>query len=87
MRLKWTAAALGVGIALTVIPFFIPSAWTTLEFFHWPLLFVDRHFNSWVPLNPGKRVMTLLLVNVSIWTLLTSLLLFSYRVIGRKGTS
>ena len=61
---------MGSGIALTLVPFFLPVSWHQIpEIFHWPMLLVDRPQVSWLPLNAGKRVITLLLINVAGWAL------------------
>ena len=83
--LKRTAVAFAVGLVVTAVPFVVSST-KLAEFFQWPALLVDRHLNNWVPLNPGKRVITLLVINVGAWALLLVLLLSSYRAVRRKRT-
>jgi hypothetical protein len=58
------------GIALTLVSFFLPISWQkTAEFFHWPMLLVDRPDTNWLPLNAGNRVITKFLINVVGWAL------------------
>ena len=84
---KEITIALAVGVALTSTPFILPLSMKTWPLFHWPLLLVDRHFNDWIPLNAGKRVITLFLTNVVVWALLSILLLAAVKKIARKGIS
>ena len=76
--------AIVLGVILTATPFFGLSDARAMEFFHWPLLLVDRHFNSLVPLNAGKRVITLFMVNVCVWAFVLGLTLFPLVAMRRK---
>ena len=67
--------AVGAGIALTLGPFVLPiSRHSIPSFLHWPMLLVDRPNANWLPLNAGKRLIALFLINVSGWVL--SLVIF-----------
>jgi len=60
----------GSGIALTLTPFCLPTASRDIvDFFHWPLLLIDRHYANWLPLNAGRRVISLFVVNVVGWAM------------------
>jgi len=83
--LKLIAVAVVVGFVLTAAPFVVPLPMKALSFVHWPLLFADRQFNSLIPLNAGKRMITLFRTNVAVLALLSILLFGSYRKAGRKG--
>jgi hypothetical protein len=51
---------------LTVIPFFLPYPSVGLwKLLNWPMLLVDRPHTGWLPLNAGRRVISLFLINVS----------------------
>jgi len=62
--------AVAVGLVLTLAPLILPSS---TEFLHWPLLLVDRHLNSLVPLNAGKRLIFLFLINTVVWAVCADL--------------
>ncbi len=85
--IKHIAIALAVGIALTSMPFILPLSMKTWPLFHWPLLLVDRHFNNWIPLNAGKRTITLFATNVAVWALLSILLLGACNKVAKKSVS
>jgi hypothetical protein len=58
------------GIGLTLVPIVLPITWQKIpQFFHWPMVLVDRPHATWLPLNVGKRVIALFLVNVAGWAL------------------
>ena len=68
--LRLATLAVVAGIALTLVPFFLPISWqTTAEFFHWPMFLVDRPDTNWLPINAGNRVITKFLINVVGWAL------------------
>jgi len=72
---------------LTIIPFALPLSLKAWSFFHWPMLLVDRPYASWLPLNAGKRVITLLVINVAGWAFSLFALRTAARMVIRKETS
>jgi len=67
--------AVAVGVVLTLSPFVLPISWHGIPMFlHWPMLLFDRPNGNWLPLNAGKRLIVLFVVNVSGWAL--SLVIF-----------
>jgi hypothetical protein len=73
---------------LTVIPFLFPTLeQNCAEFFHWPMLLVDRPSLNVLPLNAGKRAIALFLVNVVGWTLLFDELWNTVRIGMAKAKS
>jgi hypothetical protein len=77
---------MGSGIALTLIPFFLPISWRQIsQIFHRPMLLVDRPHNGWLPLNPGERVITLLLINAVGWALSLFVVWASGRMLLHKS--
>jgi hypothetical protein len=67
-QLRHAILAVVVGVALTLVPFFLPNPGQKVaELFHWPMLLVDRPGANMLPLNAGERVITLFLINVAGW--------------------
>jgi hypothetical protein len=85
--LKYVAISVAIGIALTLTPAVLPLSLNKWPIFHWPLLFVDRRFSGWIPLNAGKRVITLFLTNVGVWALLSIPLVVACSKVARKKIS
>lgn len=76
---------IGAGVVLTLVPFFLPVSWHQIpEVFDWPMLLVDRPRVSWLPLNPGQRVITLLLINVTGWALSLLAVWAAWRMLFHK---
>lgn len=79
---KHIGIALLVGVALTFLPLFLPSL-NSLRLLYEPMVLFERAFKSSIPLNAGKRLITLFLANVATWSALVVLLELSWR--GVKG--
>jgi hypothetical protein len=76
---------IGSGIALTLVPFFLTaSPQKVIEFVHWPLLLIDRHHANWLPLNVGKRVIALFVINVVGWTMSFAICWTMTKIVMRK---
>jgi hypothetical protein len=83
--LRLATLAVVAGIALTLVPFFLPISWQkTAEFFHWPMLLVDRPGTNWLPLNAANRVITKFLINVVGWALAFVVFWRAGRILVRK---
>jgi hypothetical protein len=83
--LRPVVLAIGVGLVLTLAPFFLPISWQKIaEFCHWPMLLVDRPHVTWLPLNAGKRVITLFLINVAGWALSVTVFWTAGRMVWRN---
>jgi len=81
--IKRIGIALLVGLALTLLPLFLPSV-DLLYFPHWPMLLFERAFKSLIPLNAGKRLITLFLANVGMWTVMIFLLEATWHGLKRR---
>ncbi len=80
--------AVGAGVALTLGPFILPTAWSgTEKFLHWPMLLVDRPQATWLPLNAGKRLIALFCINVSGWAFSFVVLSIAGRAVMPEGKS
>jgi hypothetical protein len=79
---KRVGVALFVGVALTLLPLFLPSL-NSLGLLHEPMVLLERTFKSSIPLNAGKRLITLFLANVATWSALVVMLELSW--CGVKG--
>jgi hypothetical protein len=86
--LRDATLAVVAGVALTLVPFFFPISEPKIaEFFHWPMLLVDRPSVNVLPLNAGKRAIVLFLVNVVGWALLFVGLWNAVRISNAKAKS
>ena len=79
---------MGSGIALTLTPFFMPtSSQKIIDFFHWPLLLIDRHHASWLPVNAGKRVIALFVINAVGWAMSLAIFWAVSKIVMRKDNA
>jgi hypothetical protein len=69
----------------TLTPLFLPVSWQKLtEFFHWPMLLIDRSRANWLPLNAGKRIIVLFLINVVGWAVAMVFLRKAGKIVVRR---
>jgi len=80
---KHIGIALLVAIALTLLPFFLPGT-DFVTILHEPMLVFERVFKSFIPLNAGRRVITLFLANIGTWTFLVFLLEATWHGLKRR---
>jgi hypothetical protein len=60
----------GIAVVLTIAPFFLPISWWAItRILHWLMVVTDRPHAGWLPLNAGKRTISLFAINVLGWAL------------------
>jgi CcmD family protein len=86
----WTnriTVAFSLALALTLVPLVLKVPLKFDVLFHWPMLVFERGFRYWIPLNAGRRVITLFLANVAIWTGILLPVLTLFRALKHKRTA